>query len=38
VSESWSLLNDALQLQAKGYSAVLSEEYMSRYELYWTVC
>lgn len=38
VSESWSLLNDALQLQAKGYSAVLSEEYMSRYELYWIVC
>jgi len=30
VSDSWSLLNDVLQLEAKGYSAVLSEEYMSR--------
>lgn len=33
VKDSYELLSDVLQLEEKGYAALLSEEYMSRYDL-----
>ena len=30
VKDSWALLSEVLQLEAKGYAVFLSEEYMSR--------